>query len=112
MNKHADKREVFHCDCGYMEHMFVVDHHYWGEGEADFSIIPMLSKKSFTKRVGIALRYLVGAQSRHGAFDTILLDDVDVRRLRKSCDDFLTKWEAGYDERMINRGYVWEEEEA
>lgn len=104
--KHSDNREVFHCDCGFMEHMLVVDHHYWGGGDSEFAILPMLSKKSFTKRVGIAWRYLLGAQSRHGAFDAIILDDVDVRRLRKSCDDFLTKWEADHKEYLAGQAFI------
>jgi hypothetical protein len=36
-----------------------------------------------------AWRYLLGHQSGHGAFDTIILHKDDVQRLRASCDRFL-----------------------
>lgn len=89
-----DNREVFFCDCGYTEHMVIVDHFFWGEDfPAEFYIMPHLSKKPLLERLAYAWRYLLGKQSRHGAFDSILLHTDDVRRLRASCDRFLAKEE-------------------
>lgn len=90
----SDDREVFFCDCGYTEHMVIVDQYYWGADDpAEFYIQPHLSKQSLRKRLAYAWRYLLGKQSRYGAFDSILLDRDDVQRLRDSCDRFLTKGE-------------------
>jgi hypothetical protein len=90
MSQHSDSRDVFFCDCGYTEHMFIVDHQFWGDGmDPEFYIMPMLSPKPLLKRLGIALQYLLGRQSRHGAFDSILLDREDVCRLRDNCNRFL-----------------------
>lgn len=90
MSKHSDDREVFFCECGYTEHMFIVDHHFWGDDDHEFCIVPMLSPRPLRNRIAIAWRYLLGKQSRHDAFDSILLDADDVKRLRASCDRFLT----------------------
>ena len=84
------EREVFFCDCGYTEHMLLVSHFFWCEGfPAEFCLEPHLSKKPLRKRLAYVWRYLLGHQSRHGAFDTIILHKDDVQRLRASCDRFL-----------------------
>ena len=93
MSKQSDDREVFFCECGCTDHMFIVDHHFWGDGENEFYIMPMLSTKRLRDRIGIVWRYLRGKQSRYGAFDSILLDREDVERLRASCVRFLAKGE-------------------
>jgi hypothetical protein len=94
MSKQSDDREVFFCDCGHTEHMFIVDHFFWGDGlEPEFSIQPHLCKKRLRDRIAYAWRYLLGKQSGFGAFDSILLDLEDVKRLRDSCDRYLKKVE-------------------
>lgn len=91
MSIHSDDREVFFCDCGHVEHMLIVDHHYWSAEDLEFYLQPHLSKQSLRKRIAYAWRYLTGQQSRYGAFDSILLDEADVKRLRDSCDRYLGK---------------------
>ena len=93
MSQHSDNRDVFFCDCGATEHMFIVDHHDWGNGDHEFHIMPLLSPKRLLKRVAYAWRYLLGKSSRHGAFDSVLLDAEDVLRLRDNCNRYLSKVE-------------------
>lgn len=84
------EREAFFCDCGYTEHMFLVSHFFWGDDfPAEFCLQPHLTKQPLRKRLVYIWRYLLGQQSRHGAFDTIILHRCDVQRLRASCDRFL-----------------------
>jgi len=82
---------VFFCDCGYTEHMFIVDHYDWGNGDHEFCIMPLLSPKPLLQRIAYVWHYLTGKQSRNGAFDSILLDAEDVERLRDNCDRYLAK---------------------
>jgi len=91
MSKHSEDRSVFFCDCGHTEHMFIVDHHDWGHGDHEFHIMPLLSPKPLLQRVAYAWRYLLGKSSRHGAFDSVLLDVEDVLALRDNCDRYLFK---------------------
>ena len=91
MSKHSEDRDIFFCDCGYTEHMFIVDHHDWGHGDHEFYIMPLLSPKPLLQRVAYVWRYLTGKQSRNGAFDSILLDAEDVLRLRDNCNRYLFK---------------------
>ena len=91
MSRHSEDREVFFCDCGHTEHMFIVDHHDWGNGDREFYIMPLLSPKPLLQRIAYVWRYLMGKQSRNGAFDSILLDDEDVERLRNNCTRYLFK---------------------
>ena len=95
----TDEREVFFCDCGADEHLLLVDHFYWDEeSDAEFCIKPHLSKKPLSKRFSYAWRYLLGRQSRWGAFESIVLNEEDVRRLRHSCDRFLARIAGGRGE--------------
>jgi hypothetical protein len=110
MSKHSDDREVFFCECGHKEHMFIVDHHdhpHWADDECNqFYILPMLAPKPLFKRIAIAWGYLWGNQCSDGAFDSILLDDQDVLRLRDNCDRYLAM---GVPERPdAIPPYVWE----
>ncbi len=90
MGKFSDSRDVFFCDCGCTEHMFVVDHFFWdGDFPTEFSIQPHLTNRPFLERLTYVWRYLLGKQSQHGAFDSIILDRYDVTRLRDNCNAFL-----------------------
>lgn len=83
--------ELYCCDCGQSEHLMMVDHYYWGENtEPEFSISIYLNhNKGFLRRLENAMRYVMGKKSRYGAFDSLLLGNGDVRRLRDSCNAFL-----------------------
>lgn len=105
MGSHSDDRDVFFCDCGYTEHMFIVDHFFWGgDMDPEFTIMPMLSPKTLTNRIVVAWRYLCGKQSRHGAFDSILLDRADVIRLRDNCNRFLSEADKSEEENNKSEG--------
>lgn len=83
--------QLFCCDCGQNEHLMMVDHYHWGDGfDATFSIrIYLNQNKRFLQRLKIAALYLIGRKSKHGAFDSLILGNGDVRRLRNSCNTFM-----------------------
>ena len=85
------KTDLFCCDCGQSEHLMMVDHYYWGDGfDATFSIrIYLNHNKGFFRRLENAMRYIMGRKSKHGAFDSLILGNGDVKRLRDSCSAFL-----------------------
>ena len=80
------KKDLFVCSCHSTEHQMVV---LYAEDEIDGMTYPMvyihthLNKRPFWQRVGYALRYIFGYQSRYGAFDEFIINSDDVEGIEK-----------------------------
>ena len=67
------RKELFVCDCGDLEHQFVISS--YGDNEIYLSIL--LDNMTFWSR----LKYLFGFKSKYGAFGEIILNNTERKRL-------------------------------
>jgi hypothetical protein len=74
---------LFVCNCGHMEHQFVVS--YFGPPDDDeFVYVHVhLTPLSLWQRVKTAVWYVLGRQSPYGAFAEVLLDQQQCLQLSK-----------------------------
>ena len=73
---------LFVCDCGDAEHQFIVSYFPDDTDLDDFTYIHIhLSRLPFWQRVMHGIRYILGRQSRFGAFGEILLTPAECERL-------------------------------
>ena len=71
--------ELILCECSSMEHQMVFVHF---DEEPDVIYVQVhLAKRPFWKRVGSAIRYILGRRSRYGDWDEII---VSRERLKKA----------------------------
>ncbi len=63
--------ELVICGCGQPEHQILL-YKYDGDDEVWFEV--HLSKKSFFKRLAYGIRYILGYQSKTGAFSEVVLE--------------------------------------
>lgn len=80
------KRTLYTCRCFNVEHTFFVC-----ADEEDLFIEVHLSPLPFWKRLGNAIRYVLGRRSPYGDFDEIILGPNDALDL----GDRLTEWASG-----------------
>lgn len=66
-------RHLFVCDCGDIEHQFVVSYFDPPDDDEFVYIQIHLSPQSFWRRLKTAVQYALGRQSQFGAFGEILL---------------------------------------
>lgn len=64
-------KHLFVCDCGDLEHQFVVSYF---DDDLDFTYVHVyLKKMPLWSRLKAGLAYIFGKQSRYGAFGEVLL---------------------------------------
>ena len=85
------EEELFVCDCGDPGHQFIVS---WYPDDEDWNDllyfqVHLNQRYSFWKRLWIGIKYVFGYKCRFGAFDEILINKHDAKRLRTSLDDFI-----------------------
>jgi hypothetical protein len=80
------KRTLFLCQCGSLEHSFVV-----AADDHDLFFEVHLSPLPFWHRVIHAVRYVLGKRSPYGDFEEIILEPEDALDL----GDKLTEWVTG-----------------
>ena len=76
------EKDILICDCGSPEHqiMFIYsDDDNYPIVYAEFH----LNKKPFFKRILIGLRYILGYQSKYGAFDEFIITPSDINKFEK-----------------------------
>lgn len=77
-----NKNHLFVCDCGDPEHQFIVSYFPDDPDPDQFTYIHiLLIPLPFWQRVIYAIRYILGRQSRFGAFGEILLTPSQTERL-------------------------------
>lgn len=74
------QKELFVCDCGDLEHQFVISK-FPDENEIYISV--HLSNLTFWKRLIIAVKYIFGKKSIYGSFEEIILNQEEKKRLIK-----------------------------
>lgn len=84
-------RDVILCDCETAEHQFIVrydklDDEKW---PAELFLSVHLSKKPFWKRVAYSVRYILGRQSKYGAFDEVIVSVEDAHRLKNHIEEYI-----------------------
>ena len=89
--KNGEERELFVCDCGDTAHQFVVS---WYPDDPDWNDLLYFSvhlnqSYSFWKRLWNGIKHAFGYRCRFGAFDEILLNKHDVKRLQTVLDNFV-----------------------
>lgn len=80
--------ELLICACSSNEHQVIIRK---DEEDRMLFLSVHLAKKSFFKRLWLALRYVCGHTSRHGAWEEVILEgEKHAEQLRK-CADFLSE---------------------
>lgn len=70
---HETERHLFVCDCGSTEHQLIVSY-FPDDFDEDFTYVSVhLTHKSFWKRLISGVKYILGRQSKYGAFEEILM---------------------------------------
>jgi hypothetical protein len=79
------KPELFICDCGDVEHQFIISHDT--EDKEIYISVHLSSYMSFFKRIITAVKYIFGKKSKYGAFDIVILNKNQIIELK----DFLNQ---------------------
>lgn len=84
-------RDIILCDCEQPEHQVIVrydkvDDDQW-PAELFFSV--HLTKKPFWQRVAYSIRYILGRQSKYGAFDEVIVSPDEAKRLKNHIEEYL-----------------------
>lgn len=84
------KDYLFICECGDTSHQFIVqdfgDEWIEEDGEKRLYIsIHLNEDKNFFQRLFIAIKYLFGFKSKYGAFNEIILNKNQLKRLKEIC---------------------------
>lgn len=85
---------LFVCDCGDVDHQFIISQpppdYYEPEEEPELYLHIHLSHGlTFFERLKYVLLYLFGKQSKYGAFGEIILKREHIIKLNSICEDFL-----------------------
>jgi len=91
-NNKGMEQQLFVCDCGDVSHQFIVS---WYPDDEDWNDllyvqIHLNQSYSFWKRLWIGIKYVLGYKCRFGAFDEILVNKEDSKRLRDELDKFIS----------------------
>ena len=92
-NSKGEEQTLFVCDCGDMAHQFVVS---WYPEDDDWNdllyiTIHLSQSSGFWRRLWDGLKYIFGHKCRFGAFDEVLLNVEDAKRLRDILDRFISE---------------------
>ena len=95
MSSFKSRKELFVCDCGDLDHQFVVQwmSDYPDEDDKEIFITVHLSQSySFWKKLKAAFRYLFSKdRSRFGDFDEIILDLEEANRLKNVINNWINE---------------------
>jgi hypothetical protein len=81
-----NKKEILVCDCHSSEHQLIV---YYSDDEIAGEKVPMcyvhvhLNKRPFLRRLIYAFKYVIGRQSRFGAFDEFIFNHEDAEKIQE-----------------------------
>jgi len=82
-------RLVIFCECEHPEHQAVLT--YWTDEDNDSCVsmdVHLAKRASVIQRIQYAIKYVLGYQSRYGAFDEIIVN----KRTAREMIDFLIKF--------------------
>ena len=72
-------RDILICECSSAEHQLLVQYF---EDENEVYVQTHLAKKTFWERLKYGIKYILGYQSRYGAFDEIILGPQHIKNLQ------------------------------
>lgn len=78
------KREIFICECGDIEHQYSF---WYDEEDNELWFEPHLVIHPWYRRIWIGIKYIFGYKTKYGSWDSIILNNDDLPRLK----EFLTK---------------------
>lgn len=100
---YPEEKDIFRfdCICGSREHnleMQIID-----DPELPFmGFYVFLDSPGFFKRIWKAIKYVFGYKCRYGHWDEILLDNIQVQKMRKATQEFLQRY-GEEDEETVNK---------
>lgn len=76
-------RHLFVCDCGDIEHQFVIDtiNNKYEDNPEIYIQVHLSNNLCWYQRIWYGLLYIFGKQSKYGAFGEVILDHYDANRL-------------------------------
>ena len=91
-NDKGMEQQLFVCDCGDVSHQFIVS---WYPDDEDWNdliyfTVHLSQSYNFWKRLWHGIKYIFGFKCRFGAFDEILVNKEDAKRLRDELDKFIS----------------------
>ena len=89
-NNKGMEQQLFVCDCGDVSHQFIVS---WYPDDEDWNDelyiqVHLNQSMGFWKRLWHSIKYVFGYKCRFGAFDEILLNKNDAKRLQAELNAF------------------------
>ena len=90
-NNRGMEQELYVCDCGDVSHQFIIS---WYPDDEDWNDllyfqVHLNQSNGFWKRLWDAIKYVFGFKCRFGAFDEILVNKHDAKRLKNSLEKFI-----------------------
>lgn len=85
------KDNLFICDCGDIEHNFVVSSNLEDNEKELYVSIYLSQYRNFFQRVWVAIKYIFGKKSKYGAWDVVILNEENMIRLKKIIEEELKK---------------------
>ncbi len=95
--RYEDQRVYIQCDCYSHEHLLVVElGDFSSEDRPDHMLsfgIQMNHYLPWWKRVWVAIRYIAGAESIFGHWDSVIVPERKAAELKRLIDDYITRTE-------------------
>ena len=82
------KNNLFICECGSMEHQFIVSFDQDKDWNKYVYVHIHLNNGSFFRRLKNAVKYLFGYKCKYGCFDEVLLDKPQTKKLNDILDSY------------------------
>lgn len=83
-----EDKKIFTCECYDVQHLFIISQ----DTDIDmFSFQIHLTKLPFLKRVVVSIKYLFGFQSTIGAFEEVVLNHKQVKKLNNVFSSYVKK---------------------
>lgn len=83
--------DLFVCSCHDVNHQFIISYDKLDNDEVELVLSVHLSKLPFFTRLIYGIKYIFGFQSRFGAFNEIILDENQIKRLISSLNKTIQK---------------------
>jgi hypothetical protein len=88
---------IAQCNCSSVDHLLKASYFVDDDEDTMLYVHTHLNKKPFWKRVGYALKYIFGFQSRFGAYDEVLFDVDEAKEIRDFIESFIIEKDISLD---------------
>lgn len=84
------ERKLFICECGSLDHIFIISYYKDDEDKEIYLAPHMNPKYGFLRRLKTAFKYIFKMENRFGSqFDEVILNVYKVKELRDYLNEFL-----------------------